>query len=195
MRTMKYMREKYMKKLTVLLFLLFLAQTAHSQQWGLTTNGLYWATGTPNLGVEYSFNKKTSATLTANYNPFTFARNRKLKHWLVQPEFRYWISEAYKGHFLGVHLMGGSFNFSGLPLSDAMRDHRYEGDFAGGGLTYGYQWLISNRLNLGLELGLGYLRLDYNKFFCETCGDRLEHKTKNYFGPTKAAVTLIYLLK
>lgn len=25
-----------------------------AQQWGLTTNGLYWATATPNVGVEYA---------------------------------------------------------------------------------------------------------------------------------------------
>ena len=31
-----------------------------AQQWGLTTNGLYWATATPNVGVEYAFSSKMS---------------------------------------------------------------------------------------------------------------------------------------
>ena len=31
---------------------------ADAQQWGLTANGLYWATATPNIGVEYAFHSK-----------------------------------------------------------------------------------------------------------------------------------------
>ena len=29
-----------------------------------------------------------------------------------------------------------------------MKDHRYEGYFWGGGLSAGYQWVISNRFNI-----------------------------------------------
>ena len=29
-----------------------------AQQWGFTTNGLYWATATPNVGVDYAFSSK-----------------------------------------------------------------------------------------------------------------------------------------
>lgn len=187
------MRNRLITCLAVSLTLFICVTKANAQQWGISTNGLYWATTTPNIGVEYSFNKNMSASLNLNYNPFTFANNRKLKHLLVQPEYRYWLSEAFKGHYVGAHLMWGQFNFSGLPLSDAMRDYRYEGDFYGGGLTYGYQWLIGNRLNLGAEIGFGYLSFAYDKFYCQTCGERIDHYKSNYFGPTKIGVNLIYL--
>ena len=117
-----------------------------------------------------------------------------MKHWLVQPEFRYWLSESFKGHFFGAHLSGGIYNFGNLPFG-SMEDYRYEGNLFGGGFTYGYQWIISNRVNIGAEVGLGYLHMDYNKFYCPTCGERIDHYRSNYFGPTKIAVSIIYLLK
>ncbi len=38
------------------------------------------------------------------------------KHWLVHPEFRYWLCERFNGHFFGVHLLGGEYNISKVKL-------------------------------------------------------------------------------
>lgn len=187
------MRTKLITCLTALLFLFIGATKADAQQWAVSTNGLYWLTATPNIGLEYSFHKKMSAAVSLSYNPFTFAKNRKWKHLLFQPEYRYWVNEAFKGHYFGAHFTYALFNFSGLPLSDSMRDYRYEGDAYGAGLTYGYQWSVGKRLNLGAEIGFGYLSFKYDKFYCQTCGERIEHYKSSYFGPTKAGVNLIYL--
>lgn len=46
-----------------------------------------------------------------------------------------------------------------------------------------------------LELG-GHARrlyLNYDKFPCKNCGNKSEDNKKHYFGPTQAAVSLIYL--
>ena len=117
-----------------------------------------------------------------------------MKHWLVQGEYRYWLSETFKGHFFGIHAMTGSYNFGNLPFG-SMKDYRYEGSLYGGGFSYGYQWIVSNRVNIGADIGLGYWSMDYNKFYCQTCGERIDHYRSNYFGPTKIAVSIIYLLK
>ncbi len=34
-----------------------------------------------------------------------------------------------------------------------MKEHRYEGYFWGGGLSAGYQWVVSNRFNIEASLG------------------------------------------
>lgn len=176
-------------------FVLFMsATTADAQQWAVSTNGLYWLSGTPNLGLEVGVHDKMTVALSANYNPFTFKNNRKMKHLLIQPEYRYWLSETFKGHFFGAHLSAGIYNFGNLPFG-SMKDYRYEGKLLGGGFTYGYQWIVSNRVNIGAEIGLGYFYMDYNKYYCQTCGERIDHYRSNYFGPTKAAVSIIYLLK
>lgn len=191
---MTEMKKRLLLSLTALLSLFIYATKADAQQWAVNTNGLYWLTATPNIGFEYGFHKHMSVAVSTNFNPFTFKDNSKMKHWLIQPEFRYWLSESFKGHFFGAHLSGGIYNFGNLPFG-SMEDYRYEGNLFGGGFTYGYQWIINNRLNIGAELGLGYLHMDYNKFYCQTCGERIDHYRSNYFGPTKIAVSIIYLLK
>jgi len=69
---------------------------ADAQQWGLTANALYWATATPNIGVEYAFHSKMSIAGLVQYNPFTYAKNRKMKHLAGQLEYRYWLSDVFK---------------------------------------------------------------------------------------------------
>ena len=99
--TNKYilMKNKLLTCLIPLLTLFICATKVDAQQWAVNTNGLYWLTGTPNIGFEYGFHKNMSVALSGNYNPFTFKDNRKMKHWLVQGEYRYWLSETFKGHF------------------------------------------------------------------------------------------------
>lgn len=65
----------------------------------LKTNMLYDATSTFNLGFEFGLGKKCTFDLSGNYNPWTFSDNRKMKHWLVQPEMRWWTCRRFSGHF------------------------------------------------------------------------------------------------
>mgnify|MGYP002226068242 FL=1 len=80
-------------------------------------------------------------------------------------------------------------------LSDNMERHRYQGHLWGGGISYGYQWLLGNRWSMEAVLGVGYARLDHSKYPCATCGTIQKSEKKNYFGPTKAAVSIIYIIK
>lgn len=76
------------------------------------TNLLYWATTTPNAGFEFGLGKKTTLDISGGYNPWTLNsdKNRKVKHFLVKPEFRYWLCERFQGHFFGVHAGYGEYN-------------------------------------------------------------------------------------
>lgn len=188
------MRNRLMTGLIAVLASFTYATKADAQQWAVSTNALYWCAVTPNLGVEYAFNPKMSVAATVQYNPFTFGNNRKLKHVMGNLEYRYWLSEAFKGHYFGLNGVAGEFNFGNLPIG-ALKDYRFEGNIYGGGLSYGYQWIVSNRVNIGAEIGLGYWAMDYDKFFCQTCGERIDHYKSNYFGPTKIGINIIYLLK
>lgn len=188
------MKNRRIAGLIVLLTLFMFATKAGAQQWAVSTNTLYWLTVTPNIGVEYAFNPKMSIAATVQYNPFTFGNNRKLKHVMGNLEYRYWLSEVFKGHYLGLNGVAAQFNFGNLPIG-ALKDYRYEGKIYGGGFSYGYQWIVGNRVNIGAEIGVGYWSMDYDKFFCQTCGERIDHYRSNYFGPTKIGVNIIYLLK
>ncbi len=163
--------------------------------WGIKTNLLYDATTTFNLGVEFKTGAKTSLDISGNYNPWTFSDNRKWKHVLVQPEFRLWTRETFRGHFFGLHAHYAYYNVSRLPgsvFSDYMTTHRFDGWLAGAGIGYGYRWNFNRHLAMEAEIGVGYAYLDYDKYPCDHCGEKISGETKHYVGPTKAAISLIY---
>lgn len=174
-----------------------LSWAAVAQNVSLKTNLLYWSTVTPNLGLEASIARKHTVQLFYGLNPWESSGGKSLKHWVVQPEYRYWFCEAFNGWFLGVHLMGGEFNVGEVDLPfglfDNLSTHRYEGWYAGGGVTAGYQWPLSRHWNLEASLGVGYDYIRYDKFKCGECGEKLKSSHANYFGPTKLAISVLYV--
>ena len=98
-----------MKKSLCIIFL-FIGISLSAQDISLKTNLLYDISTTFNLGAEFRLAPKWTLDVCANYNPFTFSDSKKWKHWMAQPEARYWLCEAFNGHFFGLHLLGGQFN-------------------------------------------------------------------------------------
>ena len=187
------------KKIFLSVFLLLSSYMAMAQDVALKTNALYWATTTPNLGIEASFAKKHSVQLFYGLNPWkqSGGDQSSLRHWVLMPEYRYWFCQSMNGWFVGAHLMGGQFNVSGLDMPfgmfDELKTRRYEGWFAGGGVTAGYQWPLSKHWSLEAALGIGYDYIKYDKFRCGSCGEKLKSSHKNYFGPTKLALSVMYV--
>ena len=168
--------------------------------WAVKTNLLYDATSTLNLGVEFGLGRRWTLDVSGNYNAWTFSENRKMKHWLVQPEVRWWSCTRFSGHFAGLHLLGGGYNWGGmLPWGirpgGEIRSHRYQGWLAGAGVSYGYHWVLGNRWGLEATVGVGYAYLDYDKYPCAKCGRKIGSAAEHYFGPTKAGITLIFMIK
>lgn len=188
------------KRILALLLFLTITWPLASQNIALKSNLIYDATATLNLGVEARFAPKWTVDLSGNYNPFSFGGNKKWKHWMLQPEVRYWFCEAFNSHFIGAHLLGGVFNTgnvnapSFLSIFPTDKGYRYEGEYFGAGLSYGYHHILSPRWSLEYSLGLGWVHSNYDKYDCPHCGDHIKSDTKDFFGVTKAAVSLIYLI-
>ena len=192
---------KVINKLIVVAILMCLCiLSVHAQQIGFKSNALYWTTTTPNIGMEMEVGKKQTAQIFLGLNPWkqSGGDQSRLRHWLVMPEYRYWFNRSFEGWFLGAHALGGQYNVGGVKfpfgLLKGLRNHRYEGWYAGGGITAGKQWNLSKHWNLEASLGLGYIHTAYDKFNCGTCGEKLKSAHKNYVGPTKVALSLIYLI-
>ncbi len=189
-----------MKKGMIGLLLATISLPLFAQKIAVKTNLIYDLTTTLNLGVEYRLAPKWTVDVSGNYNPFTFSDNKKWKHWLVQPEARYWFSEAFNRHFVGAHLLGGVFNAgninapSFLSIFPTDKGYRYEGEMFGAGLTYGYHHALSSRWSLEYALGLGWVHSDYDKYDCPHCGDHLKSDKKDFLGVTKAAISLVYTI-
>lgn len=188
-------------KRACLAFLIFTSfySISHGQEIAVKTNLAYWATATPNLGAEFGLSKKSTLELGGGLNIFTFSDNKSFKHWLAQSEYRWWFCEAFNGHFLGAHLFGSQFNVGGwdIPVGrlDVFKDRRYEGYLYGGGISYGYQWVLSSRWNFEFNIGAGYARIHYDEYPCKDCGTKLDEGNYNYWGITKAALSFIYFIK
>lgn len=170
-----------------------------AQDLAVRTNLLFWATASPNVALEFATGERTTFVLDGSYNPFEFSDGKKLKHWRFQPEFRFWTCDTFNGHFFGIHGIGGQFNVAGIDMPFGMwpelKENRYQGWTVGGGVSYGYHWMLNRRWSLELSVGVGYLYVDYEKFPCAECGTSLGRGTHHYFGPTKAAINLVYIIK
>lgn len=197
---MKYILYKFGNKFfLVILGIMASLSVSNAQKAAIKNNLLYDATATPNLALEMALSRKTTLELGAGVNWFDFSDNRKAKHVLLQPELRWWTCDVFNGHFFGVHAHGAQFNVGGwdIPVGrlDAFKDNRYQGYLYGGGISYGYQWVLSPRWNFELSAGGGYARIHYDEYPCADCGTKIDEGKYNYWGVTKAAISLIYFFK
>lgn len=188
-----------------LLFLLLLMVggmlQVRAQNWAVKTNVVYDATATVNAGVEVGLAPKWTLDVSGNFNAWSKNESTKWKHWMVQPEARYWFCDRFSRHFIGAHLIGGAFNFGNINNNlsflgtdfSVLSDMRYQGYAYGAGVAYGFAFVLSEHVNLELEGGLGYVYLDYETFRCADCGRKVGEGTHHYVGPTKLAVNLVFI--
>jgi len=165
-------------------------------KFAIKTNLLYLATTSLNVAAEFALAPKWTFDASVVYNPFRLQKGGINQFWFVQPEARYWFCQRFERHFLGIHGIGGQFNIGNVAfLTETFEDHRYRGWGAGGGLSYGYHLPMGERWGWEFTLGVGYVYLEYDKFRCHGCDELLGRKNRHYVGPTKAGISLIYMIR
>lgn len=191
-----------LKYLFIPILLLLLYLPGNAQKVAVKTNLLSDGFLNPNAAVEFAVAPKWTVDLSGEFNLWKLSHERQWRHWVFQPEVRYWFCDRFSGHFLGAHLLGGQYNIGGFDLGFSMlgtdfrklKDTRYQGWFGGLGVAYGYDWVLSEHWNLEAEIGLGWTYTRYDQFRCTGCGKKIkENKPHNYFGPTKIAVNIEYV--
>lgn len=176
----------------------FRSGEASAQTLAIKNNLVYDATATANLALEVALAPKWTLDIAGNYNAWDYDENRKWRHFLVQPEARYWLCEAFNGHFFGLHIHGGQFNVGNVRtpfgLFGDCRNTRHEGWYYGAGLSYGYQWYLGKRWNIELNAGVGYVGSDYGVYNCPRCGAFLGKEHDDYFGLTKLSLAVVFMI-
>ena len=108
---------------------------------------------------------------------------------------RYWFGSTARnkpltGHHIGIYGQALTYDIE-------LNGHGYQSarwDY-GGGIEYGYALPISRSLNLDFSLGMGYLTGKYKKYKpIDTHYVWQATKKLHWFGPTKAEVSLVWLL-
>lgn len=201
-----------MKRYLILAVVCLLASagSASAQKVAVKTNALYWATATPNVGMEFAMAPRWTFELEGGYNPWTFNKenNVKAKHYLVSPEFRYWFCESFQGHFIGINGNFTQFNLSRIPVPDVfvelssnvqdpvdLENSRIQGWAVGAGLTYGYAFPIARRWNMELTLGYGWWYSVYDQFESRKCGLFQQSVKRHALGPATLGISFIYMIK
>lgn len=178
-------------KRIVITLTMFLFALLSSGQTSLKAN-ITTLAGIPNFGLETNLGQKTTFQVdfmasfwTIDGIPYKFA--------VLFPEFRYYPRESGNGFFVGAHIGGGIFE---------LQKWNQVGGYQKGytilfGVTLGYQFFLSERLNLELFLGGGSQQANYKGYSLET-GERTDGAT-NYnksgeFLPYRGGVMLVYKL-
>lgn len=159
-----------------------------SQRVALKTNALYWATLSPNIGLEFRLSRHFTLNIEGAGN--LFKSNKYKTHTAAfMPEGRYWFSSRPQaGHFIGVM---GTANFFKWKINDT----HHNGDALGLGLTYGYSFVLNKRWSLETTLGAGWLHFRDIKYKEGEKAPSGPNHSKDLFAPLKAGVTFVYHIK
>jgi len=159
----------------------------------LGTNLLYDIGTVANLSLEIGFARRCALNFLVTFSPWDVPGiDLKLRTLLIQPEFRVYLTDNFRGHYLGVEGHLGWYNVA-LPGSRIRYQDRDGNTPAwGGGLTYGYVLRLSRHWGMDFSVGVGYTHLDYDCFYNTENGSRFTSSTKNWIGPTKAGISLYY---
>ena len=165
----------------------------------LKTNLLFDAALMPNVEIEVPVGKRWSVNGEYAFPWWQFDRGKYCMQVLMGGlEGRYWLGsrksredrEVLTGHFLGLYAGGGKYDLQ-------WGEKGYQGEFfIAAGVSYGWATRIARHLHLEFNIGIGLLRTDYRHYARDNYQTLLWQENGKYtwFGPTKAKISLVWLL-
>lgn len=99
---------------SIFLTCLLPASSLYGQKIAVKSNLLYDLTTTFNIEGEIRCDDTHTLNLSVNYNPWNFGGNKKMKHFMLQPEYRKWFDGVFMGSYIGFQLHYALFNFGGM---------------------------------------------------------------------------------
>lgn len=173
----------------------------------LKTNMLYDVASIVNVSVEVPIYENKFSVLYQHHFPwFNWGEgNNKycIRFLSFGGEARWWfkpqpraatgssrLRDRLMGHYVGIYGMGGKYDFNWK------RDICYQGEFWSAGLSYGYSMPLGKWLNLEFSVSAGYANIPYRHYtpsddYEILVRDPNKHGTWNYFGLTKAEISLV----
>ena len=169
------------------------------------TNMLFDAALTPNLEVEVPIGWTRWSVMAEWWGPWYCwhgpnLHNRCYELLTLGVEARCWLSRRepecprlLRGHFLGIYAAGGKYD-----IQPGSGNHEgWQGEFTSFGLTYGYTCFLKKHWRLEFSLSAGYVggpQRYYHGMFNDSHLIWQRTQTFRFIGPTKAKVSIAYLL-
>lgn len=163
-----------------------------------TTNMLYDALLTPNIGVGMSIGDRV--TLLVDWMYARWSNHDRRLYWRIyggDVEARCRIGARVKGSPLGGHHIGV---YGSMACYDFQGGRSHIGVLSdiwnyAAGISYTYSLPVSTHFNIDFNLGVGYLWGRYKKHIpIDDCDVWLSTHKMSWFGPTRAGVTLVWLI-
>ena len=180
--------------ISILMLTLLCTSKMEAQQLAIGTDVMLDLFQTPNIGAEMVTGERTTFGLNVfgNYKPW----GQDMKIIGVQPELRYWFGgRPMHKHFVGVGTIGASYDIF-------WKGKFYDGTAYGAGLTFGYVYNITNRLNIDAHAGFGIIGYKHKEYYqYDNYGDFTQggavktNATGHYTLPTRIGISLTYILR
>ena len=171
---------------------------------GVKTNTLYDVLMTPNVGVEFYLGN--GYTVDADWMYAWWNSDRAAWYWRVyggDVAVRRWFGQKAEekpltGHHAGLYAQALTYDFlwngKGCMGGEPGGNIFDRATFAMGA-EYGYSLPVARRLNLDFTLGAGYMWGKYYEYKpIDGCYVWQATKKRRYIGPTKAEVSLVWLI-
>lgn len=168
------------------------------------TNMLYDALLTPNIGAEIYLGHNRS--IAADWKHGWWKSDRRHRYWRIYGgaiTLRQWFGSAaagkpLTGHHLGIYgeMFTYDFEFGDRgQMGGEPRGTIFDRANYAAGIEYGYSLPVSKHLNIDFSLGIGYLGGKYYEYK-PSDGHYVwqTSKQRHWFGPTRASVSLVWLI-
>lgn len=161
------------------------------------TNLLYDIVAIPNIGAEVNI-----------YNNWTLYGDLMYAGWNLPSRHMYWdlfgaqygirkyfglasSERSFTGHHAGIYGQALAYDFQAGNIGQQTPEINFSA-----GVEYGYSFPIALNLNLDIEIGIGYLWGRYYEYVVtETHNTWRGTIQRAWVGPTKASVSLVWLIK
>lgn len=189
-----------MKKINRLLCVLTFCLISHlmgaqNAKFALSTNVLDWANfGTTNIEMGVGVSQHFSIQASARYNPWEFTakksqipvRNNQLT---VSAGGRYWPWYVFSGWWIGFKAQYSDYTKTGI-----WRPALEEGVKLGGGLSFGYTWMVHKKFNIEFGAGMwGGYQTKYNLYCCSLMDSLRETGPRGFVDVDSFSVSLMYV--
>ena len=170
----------------------------------LKTNLLYDAAALPNLSAEFYLGKNWS--ITGNWMYGWWDNDSRHRYWRAYGgdiTVRRWFGsraaeKPLTGHHIGVYagVVTYDFEFGGRGYMGGLPGRTlWDRCNTVAGVEYGYSLPIGKRLNIDFTIGIGYLGGKYLEYVPkDNCYEWQSTHRLNWFGPTKAEISLVWLI-
>lgn len=156
----------------------------------IKTNVAYDALAVLNLTYECQFASHFTAEIPVMWSLWDWKEDRGVRTVAIQPGVKYWFGTPGSGHAIGADFDLAWYNVK-------WDDDRYQSasrPAMGVSINYAYSLNLGKNWKAEFSLGVGYINTCYNTYYNITDGALIDTRTKNYFGPTRVGISLVYSL-